>query len=459
MAHIVVQLHGQEISRLELEQGHEYLVGRAEDIAICLPPEKGISRHHLKIYQKDSIWFVELLARFGSLYLNGNKLSAIELKETTHFSSPPFEFDFVVPIQQIETHLPSLREDGAPPKQVALSHHAMVPIVQNEGIPQGWPTQEDLQGNSEMTVVAKKQLTPFLKISSEQNLQEETIKLEGQLWVAGRDPHCEIPLADHRASRRHFEISHTEEGFFITDLNSANGTLLNEEPITPNESWQLTSGDVIQVSKVKLIFEVRDLSYSNQLPALLSPQQEANALSQYVPMGSQPFYPQSQLMSSSAHLFSGASVIKLESPNHLQWKNPQTWKLENFKKIDFKKNRVKILIGIMIPFILIGLIPQKEKRVELPSTTPTFDKLTVEQKRAVKDSFNLAKSMFMQGKYELCLSEIQKLHGVVPSYENSNEIKDYCKQGADLALLQRDKERRDQAKAESNRLITQTVED
>ena len=73
--------------------------------------------------------------------------------------------------------------------------------------------------------------------------------------------------------------------------------------------------------------------------------------------------------------------------------------------------------------------------------------MTAEQKVAVKDTFNLARNLYVQGKYELCLAEIAKLNEMLPHYENSKEIGDYCEQGRELVKRQKDNDRREHEKA------------
>ncbi len=52
------------------------------------------------------------------------------------------------------------------------------------------------------------------------------------LQRAGRDPSCEIYLQGDEVSRRHTEITTTHEGIFVRDLDSANGTFVNDRRIT-----------------------------------------------------------------------------------------------------------------------------------------------------------------------------------------------------------------------------------
>ena len=79
--------------------------------------------------------------------------------------------------------------------------------------------------------------------------------LIGQRWqfedqlVIGRDPSCELMIADRQVSRYHARLECTPEGILLEDLGSKNGTFCNglriEEPVL------LQDGDIIQVALVQ----------------------------------------------------------------------------------------------------------------------------------------------------------------------------------------------------------------
>lgn len=48
----------------------------------------------------------------------------------------------------------------------------------------------------------------------------------------GRDEGCELHLDDPLISRRHVEVSHSNGGWWITDLGSSNGTVLDQRRIS-----------------------------------------------------------------------------------------------------------------------------------------------------------------------------------------------------------------------------------
>jgi hypothetical protein len=58
-------------------------------------------------------------------------------------------------------------------------------------------------------------------------------------------------------SRRHAKIVRAASGFEVEDLNSANQTRLNGEPLTPGQRAALRSGDVLEFGKVRCVFQAQ----------------------------------------------------------------------------------------------------------------------------------------------------------------------------------------------------------
>jgi tetratricopeptide (TPR) repeat protein len=140
--------------------------------------------------------------------------------------------------------------------------------------------------------------------------------------------------------------------------------------------------------------------------------------------------------------------------------------IERFKRFDYKRNRIRIVIGAVSFVGLIGLMSSPNKNVKKvgemssPSidTAIPFDKLSPENKSAVKDTFNLARNLYVTGKYELCLEELKKLHNLVPFYENSKELVNLCTQGSDFAKIKADLDYKQQEKMRREREIQAITE-
>jgi predicted component of type VI protein secretion system len=75
-------------------------------------------------------------------------------------------------------------------------------------------------------------------------------------FVLGRVAGCDLVIDDGKASRRHAKV-HVQDGVFeIEDLESSNGTLLNEKPVTRR---MLRDGDRVQIGKTVIVFHEGEL--------------------------------------------------------------------------------------------------------------------------------------------------------------------------------------------------------
>src|SRR5262245_39801930 len=70
---------------------------------------------------------------------------------------------------------------------------------------------------------------------------------EGERLTIGRLNECEIVLTDQAVSRRHFTVEARGEALIVTDLDSANGTFVNEQLI---QSCTVAAGDKIRAGSV-----------------------------------------------------------------------------------------------------------------------------------------------------------------------------------------------------------------
>jgi hypothetical protein len=67
----------------------------------------------------------------------------------------------------------------------------------------------------------------------------------------GRDPHCELQIADDAVSARHAKLSFHHAQWWIEDLHSTNGTSLNHGKL--NMATVLTNGDEIQCGQASVL--------------------------------------------------------------------------------------------------------------------------------------------------------------------------------------------------------------
>jgi FHA domain/zinc-ribbon domain len=91
---------------------------------------------------------------------------------------------------------------------------------------------------------------PALVVRSGGGRTGEIFPLEGETTI-GRSPDCGIFLDDVTVSRKHAVVVERDNGFFIEDQGSLNGTFVNRRRV---ESAQLENDDELQVGKYRLTF-------------------------------------------------------------------------------------------------------------------------------------------------------------------------------------------------------------
>jgi len=74
-------------------------------------------------------------------------------------------------------------------------------------------------------------------------------------YCLGRGSGSDVFVNDSQASRQHAEIVPTDDGFRLVDLESANGTFVNDEPVT---EVALSHGDRIRIGSQTLEFRLED---------------------------------------------------------------------------------------------------------------------------------------------------------------------------------------------------------
>ncbi len=77
-------------------------------------------------------------------------------------------------------------------------------------------------------------------------------ELTSDEMLVGRDQFCDIVLRNHTVSRQHARIVRTDEGFFIEDLSSLNGTYINGRRLEGRT--QINDQDRIHIYEVVTVF-------------------------------------------------------------------------------------------------------------------------------------------------------------------------------------------------------------
>ena len=75
--------------------------------------------------------------------------------------------------------------------------------------------------------------------------------------LVGRDPACDLHLDDPTISARHARLSFHHSQWWLEDLHSRNGTLLNQEAVS--EPVVITDGDNLRCGQVELRIRIEPI--------------------------------------------------------------------------------------------------------------------------------------------------------------------------------------------------------
>lgn len=94
-------------------------------------------------------------------------------------------------------------------------------------------------------------------------MQTTGFLVKNDITTIGRTDDNNLPLKDIKISRAHCQIVKTPSGYKIVDLNSGNGTRVNNEKI---KERVLQDKDLIKVGDVQIVFDATESSSASQSP-------------------------------------------------------------------------------------------------------------------------------------------------------------------------------------------------
>ncbi|MDP1564489.1 MAG: SpoIIE family protein phosphatase [Pirellulaceae bacterium] len=101
-------------------------------------------------------------------------------------------------------------------------------------------------------------------ISEKNGENPKRYSLDKPIVTIGRHPDCQIVIEDSSVSRFNSQISLDEQGSFLEDLDSRNGTYLNDARL--HQKTRLQDGDKIRICDVSLVFRNPDHSQQDTDP-------------------------------------------------------------------------------------------------------------------------------------------------------------------------------------------------
>src|SRR5437588_2768006 len=121
--------------------------------------------------------------------------------------------------------------------------------------------------SGEATVASAQLLRIVSSDLSDRSGEEITVS---DVMTIGREPGCDIVLAERAVSRRHARVEPTPDGLKLTDLGSGNGVWMGARKV---EEQVLSAGDHFQIGST--VFECVRVQQPAVAPAVADEAQEA----------------------------------------------------------------------------------------------------------------------------------------------------------------------------------------
>ncbi len=377
MAKLVVFLEGTEISQTELIPEKEYILGRSRTCDINLDhPE--ISRQHAKLIFNADQWSCEVMSQYGRMQCHGQPVDKIIFVEDTTFTIIPFQLHFETDAKDSSDATCELAKD---PDTVVTDVISLASRLQ--------------------------------RISKTGDVIEEFALKTGSIQ-AGRSSSCQIKLKDSKASRKHFELRIVEGNCTIVGLESRTKTFVNGKAI---QSQVLQSGDEIQVGQDKFRYVLVSPVFESLAPFSIDLSENTQPIIKLPPMVQIP----------------GQDMVQSGQPS--------------FSATLRQKGRTLTvgLLALGLVFVIFQLTKSEEGNevadnskpsVDRAPATPgkerhstSFDKLPVDQKKFIEETYNLALNLYMKGQYDLAALELSKIFKQIPEYKDSRNLMAYSQQG------------------------------
>ncbi len=445
MSRLKVLLRGALISEIELNPEKEYVAGRKDGSDIRLQAEKGISREHFKLKFNDGKWLLQAISRFGEIFSLGQKVEEISLEHGQTFQVPPYEF-----------HLLDVPASDVP----AISDNYL-----------------DFSAITKTVMGAAPQV-PYIKMVNSKDQVTEMLRLEvGDLWVAGRDPSCQIVIPDQRVSRRQFEVHKMNGIFTILDLASVNGTFLNGSAVSSTDPQPLKSGDAITVLDNTIYFELHDPNFKFKMEKIdipVIPAENAgmeSMLDENFDMPAEDFnqYPvevpttegeqqQPMYTESGGSPFTG--MPNDSEPNqYYNFTPPSAGNLQTPLQ-KFLSNKPLVIAATLIFLGVAAYFGGALDTEEVPTNAvitnegDAFAKMTPAQQNEIKELYSLAEQMLAQQKFDLALEKIRKIHEPLPAgYKESKALQMQAEQSLLTIVQQQEDEKRIREEEEQRKMF------
>ncbi|MCM0605320.1 MAG: FHA domain-containing protein [Xanthomonadaceae bacterium] len=481
---LTILKNGEKLSEHEIERDSS--IGRDEGCVIRLE-DRAISRNHAQLRVVTEGIQIEKKSQFGSLSINGEEKTSAVIKTGDLIALGPYLIKVQMPeakkVEEPKVEIAPVAQPVTPSTDSSLGEEltssnpeAESPPVEAE--PGDSPPQEELPQDAtppletaevpaaesapQEDLIAPQELAPSGENPFEDNSDGKTRVLSQSSTVLGRlvfedgfgnqkefiidrdeisigrARDCDLPIDDKRLSRKHILIQRMGIKFILKDLQSANGTFINDIQIQEQE---LESGNTIRIGDTQLLFEAISSDYQSTPASEESFESEnfAGEVEQQ-PQGSLPY-----LGATPEHTQSivGISSGKSAGKGTL---------IEQFKALPPKKRMIYGAVVLMFIFFIMDQEPEEAKK-RVPASkqgvgqkvAPTFEKLSKKDKTFVSTQYQLAFDLYTSKQYDKAIYEVTKIFDLIPDYKDARDIQRYAEEGKRrLAAMEAENKKREE---------------
>ena len=214
---------------------------------------KAISRRHSEILHEGGQYFLRDLKSNNGTFLNEKKIAPQEkflLRSGDLIRLEDYDLHFEIPSQDSADDLHETTDTD-------LLEIKMIKKLLKTVDRQSAPTLEVMEGP---------------QAGSRFSLPERNQKI-----IIGRDPACEFRIDSDVISRKHARIEKHLDTVILSDLDSKNGTHVNQTKLEKSEEKKLQDGDIIHLGPLRLVFRnPQELAFELDPPKMQVAPQEAS---------------------------------------------------------------------------------------------------------------------------------------------------------------------------------------
>jgi pSer/pThr/pTyr-binding forkhead associated (FHA) protein len=415
------------VTELESGEDKEISIGRAQGASIVLD-DPSISRLHAVIFPLGGGWVLQRKANFGAVLLNGTEVENAPLDGGEEVTIGPFSLRVEIDAPQ-PTSLTGSKGVSSSKALVARGDHT------------GSLETGGGSGDGRTRFVQASVSALFRMEPGSANLDE--FLMEKDVALFGRGSNCDVVLTEKKASRKHFEVRRQGLSFFLKDLNSANGTVVNGSAVTESE---LVAGDQIQVGESKIQFSIENKEFFAQqdqflpVPAHLnqSTPMDMGGLASIDGMGAPAIGPDGMPVAGGPELGPDGTPLPPKPNSSTDFIGHAKYKWAHIPKAQRMRYLTILVVGCLIMAFLGAPDEDKAPKVKPKQITDAFgkivrrfDDLTDKNKKFVKDNYKDLLAAHERKDYTKMSESSRNILTLVDEYNDTKSYESIAKRGLD----------------------------